>query len=233
MSIQGTLEADFSFIKPLKGLRARLTYSRNVSNSHDNRIRMENIVYRVKNRGGSGNHLYVTDLNAIIDNDPLVDYDETSLEGFRYTSFENLEQRILNSGQSSYIENTMTRNTSYQVNLMLMYGRKFGKHDISGTFSIERGENESYNQWTKGTHPLPFTDGTSNSLADDTQKDATWAPNDGGNLAYIGRINYSYADRYLFEFLVRSQASATKFAPENYWGAFPSVSAGWVLSEEP
>jgi TonB-linked SusC/RagA family outer membrane protein len=232
MSIQGTLEADFSFIKPLKGLHARLTYSRNVNNSHDNRIQMENIVYRVKNRGGMGRHLYVTSPDAIIDNDPLVDYDETSLEGFRYTSFENMEERILNSGQSSKIQNTMTRSNSYQVNFMLMYGRKFGKHDVSGTFSIERGENEGFNIWTEATHPLPFTDGTSNSLSDDTQKDATWGKTDGGNLAYIGRINYAYDDRYLFEFLIRSQASAAKFAPENYWGAFPSFSAGWVMSEE-
>lgn len=233
MSIQGSIEADFSFIKPLKGLSARLTYSRNVSNSHDNRIKMENTVYRVKNRGGSGKHLYVTNPDAIIDNDPLVDYDETTLEGFRYTSFENLEARVLNSGQSSYINNTMSRNKSYQLNFMLMYARKFGKHDISGTFSIERGENESFELYAEATHPLPFTDGTSNSLADDTQKESTWSRSDGGNLAYIGRLNYAYADRYLFEFLIRSQASAAKFAPENYWGAFPSFSAGWVASEEP
>ena len=232
MAIQGTLEADFGFIKPLQGLRARLTYSRNVGNSHDNRIRMENIVYRVKNRGGSGNHLYVTDPNLIIDNDPLVDYDETSLEGFRYTAFENLEKRVLNDGQNSYIANSMSRNKSYQLNFMLMYGRKFGKHDVIGTFSIERGENESFYQNTTATHPLPFTDGTSNSLADDTQKDTDWGKSDAGNLAYIGRLNYSYADKYLFQFLVRSQASASKFAPENYWGAFPSFSAGWVVSEE-
>ena len=232
MSIQGSLEADFGFIKPLQGLRARLTYSRNVGNSHDDRIQMENIVYRVKNRGGSGRHLYVTDPNAIIDNDPLVDYDETSLEGFRYTSFDNLEQRILNSGQSSRIVNNMSRNSSYQMNFMLLYGRKFGLHDVSGTLSIERGENESSYMNTEATHPLPFTDGTSNSMADDSQMTPTWGKTDGGNLAYIGRFNYAYADRYLFEFLIRSQASAAKFAPENYWGAFPSFSAGWVVSEE-
>ena len=232
MSIQGSLEADFGFIKPLQGLRARLTYSRNVGNSHDNRIQMENIVYRVKNRGGSGRHLYVTDPEAIIDNDPLIDYDETSLEGFRYTSFDNLEQRILNSGQSSRIINNMSRNSSYQMNFMLLYGRKFGLHDVSGTFSIERGENESSYMNTEATHPLPFTDGTSNSMADDSQMTPTWGKTDGGNLAYIGRFNYAFADRYLFEFLIRSQASAAKFAPENYWGAFPSFSAGWVVSEE-
>ena len=44
-------------------------------------------------------------------------------------------------------------------------------------------------------------------------------------------MNYAYADKYLFEFLLRSDAS-TKFAPENYWGVFPSVSAGWIISQE-
>lgn len=35
----------------------------------------------------------------------------------------------------------------------------------------------------------------------------------------------------MLEFLLRSDSS-TKFAPENYWGFFPSVSAGWILSQE-
>ena len=231
MSIQGSLEADLGFIKPLKGLHAKLTYSRNVGNSHDNRIRMENVVYRVKNRGGTGNHLYVTDPNAIIGGPDAV-YNETTLEGFPYVAFDNLEKRVLNDGQQSYISNRMERNSSYQLNFMLMYGRKFGKHDVSGTFSIERGENDSFFQYTKGTHPLSFTDGSRKSFADDTVEETDWSPSEGGNLAYIGRLNYAYDDRYLFEFLIRSQASAAKFSPENYWGAFPSFSAGWVASEE-
>lgn len=54
---------------------------------------------------------------------------------------------------------------------------------------------------------------------------------ESGLLSYIGRVNYSYNDRYMMEFLVRSDAS-TKFAPSNYWGVFPSLSLGWVVSEE-
>ena len=232
MSIQGTLEFDLGFWEPLKGLHAKLTYSKNISNSKDNRVRMENTVYRVINRGGSGKHLYITDPNMIIDNDPEVDYDEVTLEGFRYTAFENLEKRVLNSGQDSYISRDMSRADSYQLSFMLMYGRKFGKHDVSGTFSIERGESWSENSYVKGTHPLAFTDGQSNSLADDAEITAEWGRSEGANMSYIGRFNYAYADKYLFEALVRSQASAAKFSPENYWGMFPSFSAGWVLSEE-
>lgn len=52
-----------------------------------------------------------------------------------------------------------------------------------------------------------------------------------GSLSYLGRVSYNYADKYLFQFLFRSDAS-TKFAPANYWGFFPGVSVGWVASEE-
>lgn len=232
MTIQASLEHDFSWCKPLKGLRAKLTYSKNVNNSKRNDIKMENVVYRMINRGGSGKHLYITDPNAIIDNDPLVDYDEVTLEGFPYVAFENFQKRTLNEGSKSYLSRTMSTSKSYQLNFMLMYMRDFGKHHVSGTFSIERGESESENVEAKGTHPLSFTDGQSNSLSDDSEKTVQWGRQEGGSLAYIGRLNYAYDNKYLFEFLIRSQAS-TKFAPENYWGAFPSFSAGWVISEEP
>lgn len=228
MTIQASLEHDFSWFKPLKGLRAKLTYSKNVNNSKRNDIKMENVVYRMINRGGSGKHLYITDPAAIIDNDPLVDYDEVTLERFPYVAFENFQKRTLNEGSKSYLSRTMSTSNSYQLNFMLMYMRDFGKHHVSGTFSIERGESESEDVEAKGTHPLSFTDGQSNSLSDDSEKTVQWGRQEGGSLAYIGRINYAYADKYLFEFLIRSQAS-TKFSPKNYWGAFPSVSAGWVI----
>lgn len=47
----------------------------------------------------------------------------------------------------------------------------------------------------------------------------------------FGRANYVYADRYLFEFTARYDGSS-KFARGHRWGFFPSVSAGWRISEE-
>ena len=51
------------------------------------------------------------------------------------------------------------------------------------------------------------------------------------NEALIGRINYSFADRYLLEAQFRYDGSS-KFAKGHQWGYFPSVSAGWRFSEE-
>ncbi len=52
------------------------------------------------------------------------------------------------------------------------------------------------------------------------------------NEAIIGRLNYSFADRYLIEGQFRYDGSS-KFAKGHRWGFFPSVSGGWRISEEP
>ncbi len=52
------------------------------------------------------------------------------------------------------------------------------------------------------------------------------------NEALIGRVNYSFADRYLLEAQFRYDGSS-KFAKGHQWGFFPSVSVGWRISEEP
>ena len=48
----------------------------------------------------------------------------------------------------------------------------------------------------------------------------------------VGRINYDYAERYYFETAFRYDGSS-KFYKGHQWGFFPSVSAGWRISEEP
>ncbi len=55
---------------------------------------------------------------------------------------------------------------------------------------------------------------------------------ESGRLSYVGRLNYAYADKYLLEAAFRVDGS-TKFAPDQRWGFFPSVSAGWRISSEP
>lgn len=49
--------------------------------------------------------------------------------------------------------------------------------------------------------------------------------------SYFGRVNYDYMGKYLFEASFRSDGSS-RFAEGHRWGFFPSLSAGWRLSEE-
>lgn len=55
---------------------------------------------------------------------------------------------------------------------------------------------------------------------------------DWGLVSYYTRANYSYGDKYLLTAAIRTDGSS-RFAPGHRWGAFPSASLGWRLSEEP
>ncbi|MCH7401295.1 SusC/RagA family TonB-linked outer membrane protein [Belliella kenyensis] len=49
--------------------------------------------------------------------------------------------------------------------------------------------------------------------------------------SYFGRVNYNYKEKYLLSSSFRADASS-RFGPNNRWGYFPSISAGWRINEE-
>ncbi|MDR7209540.1 TonB-dependent receptor [Flavobacterium piscis] len=50
-------------------------------------------------------------------------------------------------------------------------------------------------------------------------------------MSYFGRLNYNFKETYLFNATLRGDGSS-KFSPGNQWSYFPSLSAGWVASNE-
>ena len=120
-------------------------------------------------------------------------------------------------------------NVLVQSNFSVMYNRSFGEHEISAYFGVERSETHSSQEDQTKENPSAFTNGQFNTAFGAI--DARTFAYEAGSLGYVGRLNYNYAGKYLAEFLFRSDAS-TKFAPENYWGKFYSLSAGWVMSDE-
>ena len=50
-------------------------------------------------------------------------------------------------------------------------------------------------------------------------------------LSFLGRVNYSYKNKYLVNASFRRDGTS-KFSPSNRWGNFPSIGAGWVVTEE-
>ena len=51
------------------------------------------------------------------------------------------------------------------------------------------------------------------------------------NISFYGRVNYSYAGRYMFQATIRRDGSSV-FGKDNRWGTFPSVSVAWNVTEE-
>ena len=58
-----------------------------------------------------------------------------------------------------------------------------------------------------------------------------WALSTLRRISFYGRVNYSYASKYLFQATVRRDGSSA-FGNNNRWATFPSVSLAWRLSEE-
>ena len=215
LNVNASVNYDFGWSKILKGLTLRFSYSKSINTDKTNQFGSEYDVYTMMTRPGSGQHLY------------------TPVDGQDYSQFisdANLIRHTIANGDPSQLNRSMTRTDNYQMNFTASYNRDFGQHSVGALFSIEKSEAESEYLYAMVSDPYSFTTGQSNSAEANTQI-ITFTRSESGTLSYIGRINYAYANKYLAEFLVRSDAS-TKFAPENYWGVFPSGSIGWVMSEE-
>lgn len=50
-------------------------------------------------------------------------------------------------------------------------------------------------------------------------------------LSYFARVNYDFDEKYMLTAIIRADGSSN-FSPDHRWGYFPSVSAGWVISNE-
>ncbi len=119
-----------------------------------------------------------------------------------------------------------------QINTTLQaqanYNNTFGQHTIGATIVAERLENHYTRNWL---HASP----KSNSLPlvyyniTDQYQDAD---NTQARVGYIGRISYSYANRYFIDLSARRDASYL-FAPDSRVGYFPGGSVGWRVTEEP
>ncbi|MCF0243611.1 MAG: TonB-dependent receptor [Bacteroidaceae bacterium] len=215
ITINGGLAFDFGVWKPLKGLTFRFSYSKSINTAKNNQFGSNFTLYQMTKRYGSGNHLYT----------PTGEEDAK----FNYLDKSNFNALTLNNGNMLY--RTMTRTDNYQMNFTLNYARDFGKHHVGALFSIEKSEAESEYLEGQRTDPYAFVDGTYSYNDATGERTTVFNRSESGTLSYIGRVNYAYDNKYLFEALVRSDAS-TKFAPENYWGTFPAFSGGWVMSEE-
>ena len=115
---------------------------------------------------------------------------------------------------------------------MLFYNRDFGKdHTVGVTLlqSIQEDKTES--------NKIGVQDITSDKLLYNDLASSSIIDNIGSNLtkwtmaSFMGRLNYSYKERYLFTGSVRYDGSS-RLAEGHKWVAFPSVALAWRVSEE-
>lgn len=114
----------------------------------------------------------------------------------------------------------------------LSYNRDFGPHSIAAVVGMETqrrtGDNFYAMRNLAFSSPYLFNGVEEGQIANS----ATGGIYSANYNAFIGRLNYSFAQRYLIEGQFRYDGSS-KFAKGHRWGFFPSVSLGWMVSEEP
>ena len=124
-----------------------------------------------------------------------------------------------------------TRTFHWTWDNLVTFNRKFDKHSLTvlaGT-TAEEYTLTSFNAFRKDVPATPslWYIGTGN---------ANTSTNDGTGdkytrNSYIGRVNYNYNDKYLLTATIRADGSS-RFPSQNRWGYFPSVGAGWLISNE-
>jgi TonB-linked SusC/RagA family outer membrane protein len=132
-----------------------------------------------------------------------------------------------------YLLNNTARDNFYQFNTQINYARSAGNHHVDALLVYEQAASDT--SWLEGQRnnfisPTidQFIAGSSNPL--DARVDGRQRKN--ARLSYVGSVGYDYAHKYFLQASFRYDGSVI-FAPEHRWGFFPSVSAGWRLTEEP
>lgn len=161
-------------------------------------------------------------------------------------------------GPDNFITEANQRYQTWSIEQTLTYSKTIGKHNFSAmigssvseySFNTLGGSKTGIDYPTPDNWYISMANGptipTWESLSDadrliwynKLRNGSVGQPTlgDGVGLSrlasFLGRVNYTFNNRYLFTANFRADGS-TKFPQNNLWGYFPSFSAGWKASEE-
>ncbi|MDR2120675.1 MAG: TonB-dependent receptor [Tannerella sp.] len=122
-------------------------------------------------------------------------------------------------------------NFNYNTNLQagLNYSNTFDRHSVNGLLLFE----ETYATWESfnASRELMINSEYLFAGEDKNQKGTGGEIADILSQSLVGRVGYDFGGKYMADFQFRYDGSS-KFPEGSRWGFFPSVSAGWRISEE-
>jgi len=145
----------------------------------------------------------------------------------QYMSADTYQLTYINP-ESSYTRSTGLTNY-HALNLFMNYETSFNDHHLSALLGTnqEISKSEGFNVKRIGliTEEVPSVSTSTGTISGGDSF------GDYAISGYFARLTYNYKERYLFEANGRYDGSS-RFAPGDRFGFFPSVSGGWVVSEE-
>lgn len=167
-----------------------------------------------------------TDLNYIIlpyDTYEMAEFDEDG--NYLGAIFKNIYPA---SGSEKHEERTQLINNQY--NLQATYEKQLSNHYLKVLGGVQ-AEDLKQKSITAGRLDLDYDGYTDLDHGSKEGQSNSGQHSEWAMLSYYARINYSFKEKYLLELNGRWDGS-TRFLKEHRWGFFPSVSAGWRVSEE-
>ncbi len=133
-------------------------------------------------------------------------------------------------GDYAYLQEKRGRTHHWLVENTLNWQEQFGRHSVNVLvgFTAE----EDHYRYTQGTvtgfpnNDLQVINATTGHSIGANGEDDRW-----DLVSQLGRLIYSYADKYYLTANVRRDGSS-RFGPDNRYGIFPSASVGWRISNE-
>lgn len=180
--------------------------------------------------------IFKVDANIRLDYSPIKDLKLSATGGINFTNQDQKKYRSTLKlgdgrvlGPSSLREEYMkTMYKTFQATAD--YNKKLGKHSL-GILAGYSWEDQTYRNLVGSRDKFPGNDLPSmNAGSPDNQK-ASGAGYDWAIQSVFGRLRYNFDERYLFESTLRYDGSS-RFPADEKYGFFPSVAAGWRLSEE-
>ena len=136
------------------------------------------------------------------------------------------------SGTQSYMSETRNYTKYMAFNSTAEYENTWGKHYFKGLIGYNYEQSQYDRLYATRNQMVTETVENINLTTDAVNLGIEGSWTKWRSAGAFFRVNYSFDDRYLIEVNGRYDGSS-KFLPGNQWAFFPSVSAGWRLTEEP
>ena len=157
--------------------------------------------------------------------------------GYSHTNTYNHEVYIsAKTNQAMSISGSTNDRLYYQWENFANYTKSFGQHELTAMVGMSYQQTNTDNlrgtayQLTMDVPNFRYMDNAVNT----SQMSVGGQPEVRANMSYFGRLGWSYANRYFIQANFRADAyDSSKLDKNHRWGYFPSVSAGWTISNEP
>ena len=131
---------------------------------------------------------------------------------------------------STYVSETHSNYDRSSIEVIPEFKKSFGSHNVN-VLAGYHAELYKYRYTYLYTSGLPNDVLTDLDAGSPSTEDLSGYTREHALMSWFGRVAYDWKGRYLLEFNARYDGSS-RFTKGNRWGFFPSVSAGWRISDE-